>query len=616
MGKMVKKFLLITIILIVSIPANLTVYQGNFLGLQSVSVKAATLNGWVFSGNFWYYYVNGVKQIGWQSINGKWYYLDPSSGAMKTGWLKDGERWYYFDSTGAMLTGWQSINGKWYYLLPTATNENEKVGQMKTGWLKDGERWYYFDSTGAMLTGWQFINGKWYYLLPTAANENEKIGQMKTGWLKAGERWYYFDSTGAMLTGWLTLNNEIYYLNTSGVMVTGMQYIEDKRKWFQFNDSGQLIKKQGWQTLNGRQVYYDLDDYGLLTNRWYFVDNQWREFDYNGYLVVTPNDSVTLGELEKALLDYFSQNNMPYKVGTPEYSQYLIKQLEQHDDPKLARHPQYTLILAYAAEYLHEQTLAKSQSTSSNDMNKTTMAKTQMDTEQTFNMNEVANKTIKQIKEEIALEDEEVQQQIENKQKNTTNSITTMGVVDPYPYDANAAVNYALKWALYRNLDYRDYDPIGSDCTNFVSQAVYAGGKGMVVSPGIDLFSPWVIDKDNYWFTVKVPIALGIVDIKSSASWVNVEAFYKYWAPRVNYVEETWSPMQIYYDARPGDVLQYRYAGSGRRWHSLFVTGKDTNLRTLYISQHVTDRRNYDYGKINKDKNGDSKWIYLRFTAN
>ncbi len=43
------------------------------------------------------------------------------------------------------------------------------------------------------------------------------------------------------------------------------------------------------------------------------------------------------------------------------------------------------------------------------------------------------------------------------------------------PYNRNAAINYAKKWALSRNPSYYNYDGIGGDCTNFISQCIYAG---------------------------------------------------------------------------------------------------------------------------------------------
>ncbi len=50
-------------------------------------------------------------------------------------------------------------------------------------------------------------------------------------------------------------------------------------------------------------------------------------------------------------------------------------------------------------------------------------------------------------------------------------------------YDRDAAVAYARKWALSRNPKYYDYEKLGGDCTNFVSQCLYAGGGVMNYKP-------------------------------------------------------------------------------------------------------------------------------------
>ena len=51
------------------------------------------------------------------------------------------------------------------------------------------------------------------------------------------------------------------------------------------------------------------------------------------------------------------------------------------------------------------------------------------------------------------------------------------------PYDRQSAVMYALRWALSRNPEYYSYSGIGGDCTNFVSQCVYAGSGVMNYTP-------------------------------------------------------------------------------------------------------------------------------------
>lgn len=46
-------------------------------------------------------------------------------------------------------------------------------------------------------------------------------------------------------------------------------------------------------------------------------------------------------------------------------------------------------------------------------------------------------------------------------------------------YDRPQAVAYARKWAFGRNSQYYDFSGLGGDCTNFVSQCLYAGSKVM-----------------------------------------------------------------------------------------------------------------------------------------
>ena len=118
-------------------------------------IQGHSIDGWKLISDTWYSYKNSNKQTGWQSINGKWYYLE-TSGSMSTGWKYVRGRWYYFDKTnGDMKTGWYKDGSTWYYLDPTN-------GDMKTGWIKVGGNWYYLNSSGAMVTGSQTIDGKVY----------------------------------------------------------------------------------------------------------------------------------------------------------------------------------------------------------------------------------------------------------------------------------------------------------------------------------------------------------------------------------------------------------------------------------------------------------------------
>lgn len=47
------------------------------------------------------------------------------------------------------------------------------------------------------------------------------------------------------------------------------------------------------------------------------------------------------------------------------------------------------------------------------------------------------------------------------------------------PYDRLAATAYAKEWAFKRNPRYYNFDKLGGDCTNFISQCLYAGSGVM-----------------------------------------------------------------------------------------------------------------------------------------
>lgn len=46
-------------------------------------------------------------------------------------------------------------------------------------------------------------------------------------------------------------------------------------------------------------------------------------------------------------------------------------------------------------------------------------------------------------------------------------------------YERKLAIEYAKKWSYLRNPKYYNFDLLGGDCTNFVSQCLYAGTNSM-----------------------------------------------------------------------------------------------------------------------------------------
>lgn len=150
-------------------------------------------------------------------------------------------------------------------------------------------------------------------------------------------------------------------------------------------------------------------------------------------------------------------------------------------------------------------------------------------------------------------------------------------------YNRLAAVSYALFWAFSRNPFYYDFSDIGGDCTNFVSQSLYAGSGVMNFTP---TFGWYFISPDD-----------------RSPSWTGVEFLYNFLVSNTGpgpYGEER--PLE---DARPGDVIQLNYNGESFT-HTVLVTAirpGRTGDRRILISAHSYDARNrplstYDYEKV------------------
>jgi len=74
-------------------------------------------------------------------------------------------------------------------------------------------------------------------------------------------------------------------------------------------------------------------------------------------------------------------------------------------------------------------------------------------------------------------------------------------------YNRDLAVQYALRWALNRNPNYYNYDKIGGDCTNFISQCLFAGTGQMNYS-------------NNPWYYIDAN--------RKSPSWTGVEFLYNF----------------------------------------------------------------------------------------
>ena len=232
-------------------------------------------------------------------IDGKWYYIDATTGKKVTGWQwlsSSGGKWVYYDPTdGHMLYGEQKIAGKWYYLNPVS-------GARMTGWvvLPDGRNVYY---SPYMVYGEQKINGAWYYLNPVT-------GARKQGWqrLKSnGGKTVYYGSDGKMAYGEQTIDGKQYYLKLgTGARFAGWRRVVTTRdhrgdKWVYYGSDGAMLHGEGkvsgywyffddgtsksngrvtygWKNLGSKIVYYSWPEgkmqYGeqKIGGAWYYLN--------------------------------------------------------------------------------------------------------------------------------------------------------------------------------------------------------------------------------------------------------------------------------------------------------------------------------------------------------
>ena len=138
-------------------------------------------------------------------------------------------------------------------------------------------------------------------------------------------------------------------------------------------------------------------------------------------------------------------------------------------------------------------------------------------------------------------------------------------------YNRARAVEYARRWALSRNPLFVDYTGRGGDCTNFVSQCIYAGSCQMNFTT------------DFGWYF--------ITPNDRAPAWTGVEQFYDFMTGNPQFVTQNRGigPYGIEVGADgvfEGDVVQLADS-SGDFYHTLLITGFRDG-QTL-ISAHSND---------------------------
>lgn len=170
----------------------------------------------------------------------------------------------------------------------------------------------------------------------------------------------------------------------------------------------------------------------------------------------------------------------------------------------------------------------------------------------------------------------------------------------PYPgnpppasrtYRRNYAVAYARRWWYRHNPNYLYFR--GNDCTNFVSQCVFAGGSPLVYHANPTY---------NWWYK-----GSGKQTDRWSLSWTTAHSFYWFLATSAERgVGLQARPVSRAKDLKIGDLISYDWQNDGRWDHTAIVVAHNRSGEPL-VSFHTpsswqkhwryTTSRRYDRNK-------------------
>src|SRR3989338_1995354 len=164
-------------------------------------------------------------------------------------------------------------------------------------------------------------------------------------------------------------------------------------------------------------------------------------------------------------------------------------------------------------------------------------------------------------------------------------------------YNRGAAARYALEWSKKdgkrRNPNYPDFNT--SDCTNFVSQAVFTGGvpqRGGGSCGSENSSDEGYVNRSDWWCVGSMR------DWAWSNSWSVVYPFRAYMTSK-GYANAWLYPRtsdyinQLVYDGYEGDVIQLRAQGTS--YHTMIVTSwywNNWNSGDLYVTYHSSGTGN------------------------
>lgn len=144
-------------------------------------------------------------------------------------------------------------------------------------------------------------------------------------------------------------------------------------------------------------------------------------------------------------------------------------------------------------------------------------------------------------------------------------------------YQKEEAIAYAKKWAYLRNPAYYNFDPVGGDCTNFISQCLFEAGKTMN-------------HEQNGWYYYS--------GNQKSPSWTGVEYLYQFLIH--NKAVGPFGKEVALEETQIGDIVQLSFDGE-KFSHSLLIVEKkqeEIKVATHTFDSYGRSLSSYMYKKI------------------
>lgn len=274
---------------------------------------AGMKDGWSLINGGYYYKLNGGLIVGYKvQINEKWYsfgwdgkllsdkfvpftnyseftdsgdrnsyYQPDGSRADYVGWQLIDGKWYYFDTNSKCLEGWAILNGNRYYFksfldVNFAKQSMDAAGEMCIGYRTINGVLYYFDQNGICQGVCGPQNG-WYYMKGGKVI-TETIGvmdyvdkQVATIAMINGTEYAFDNLTGKLLTDQIVKSDivrkkyawiedrdiSLIYVNADGKVVTKQGWLLTKKGYIYVQSNGTLCT--GVHKINGIVYYFGAD---------------------------------------------------------------------------------------------------------------------------------------------------------------------------------------------------------------------------------------------------------------------------------------------------------------------------------------------------------------------